>query len=284
MSSKKTKTYKDLPGGNPEVSVIIPAYNAEKYIDESVESILGQTFQDLELIILDDGSTDQTSKKIQKLAEKDKRIIFLKNEKNLGIPKTRNKGISIAKGKYIAWQDADDISVPDRIEKQKAFLDENPQAGIVGGFLEFFEEGKKPSLRKYAATDEAIRKNIFKYSPVAQPASMIRKECFDRIGLYNTELEAAEDLEMSFRIGNAYKFANLQDTMIRYRVHSGNITSNKLLTLEKNTLKIRRSYANGYNYKMSLTDKIYNILQQISMHILPTSAKIYLFNLFRNSK
>lgn len=269
---------------NPIVSIIMPAFDAEKYIDESIESILQQSFKEFELIVIDDGSTDHTSQNIQKYANKDKRIVFLKNNGNLGISKTRNKGIEISRGKYIAWQDADDISMPDRIEKQKTFLDDHPEVGIVGGYLQFFNFMKNLSVRKYKAADEGIRKNIFKYSPVSQGAAMIRKECFDKTGIYDATLESAEDLDMSFRIGNIYKFANLQEIILRYRVYDGSATFKKLSILEKNTVNIRKKYSRGYSYKMDHADKLYNALQYISIYIIPAKIKIYLFDLFRNSK
>ena len=99
----------------------MPAYNAEKYISEAIKSILNQTFKDFEFIIIDDGSIDRTWKIIQKYAKKDDRVIALKNEKNLGIAVNRNKLVSMARGKYIIWQDSDDISLPYRIEKQYNF-------------------------------------------------------------------------------------------------------------------------------------------------------------------
>ncbi|MCA9308097.1 glycosyltransferase family 2 protein, partial [candidate division WWE3 bacterium] len=123
---------------NPLVSVITPAYNVEHVLEETIKSVLNQTYNNFEFIILDDASPDNTWQIIQKWAKKDKRIIPVKNEINLYIAENRNKGLLLAKGKYIVWQDADDISVSSRIEKQVEFMEQNPDVAICGGYLQSF--------------------------------------------------------------------------------------------------------------------------------------------------
>ncbi len=268
-----------------KVSVVTPAYNAEKYIGAAIDSILAQTFSEFEFIVIDDCSTDNTWQIIQSYAAKDPRIIAIKNEMNLGIAGNRNKGVGLAQGKYIVWQDADDISVPTRIEKQYQFMEAHPEAGIIGGFLQFFDdEHECTGFRKYKADDLSLRKRIFRYSPVAQPASMIRKKCLEEVGEYNLAYPPAEDIDMSFRIGEKYQFANLQDVMIRYREHPNSATFTRLKKIEFSTLKIRRKYNKKGTYKMTFLDKIYNFLQFISVFFIPLKMKIRLFELFRNSK
>lgn len=267
-----------------KVSVITPAYNAEKYIGAAIDSILTQTFSEFEFIIIDDCSTDKTWDIICQYAAKDSRIIAVKNEKNLGIAGNRNKGVSLAQGKYIVWQDADDISLSIRVEKQYQFLETHPEVGIVGGFLHFFDEEKENGFRKYKADDLSLRKRIFRYSPVAQPASMIRKQCLEEVGEYNLAYPPAEDIDMSFRIGEKYQFANLQEVMIHYREHPNSATFTRLKKIEFSTLEIRRKYNEKGTYKMTSFDKIYNFLQFISVFFIPPKMKIRLFELFRNSK
>lgn len=266
----------------PKVSVITPAYNTEKYVSEAIESILNQTLGNFEYIIIDDCSTDDTWKIIQEYAKKDARIIALKNEKNLGIAGNRNRGLREAKGKYIVWQDADDISIPQRIEHQYNFMEKNPQVGILGGYLQFFNENGNLSIRKYRPDDASLRKTIFRYSPVAQPSAIVRKKCFDEFGMYDLEMPPAEDLDMSFRIGSKYKFANLREVLVRYRESSGSATFTKLKKIELNTINIRKKYSKGYGYKMSLSDKIYNFLQYLSIYVIPPRIKIWLFDFMRN--
>src|ERR1035437_799289 len=186
----------------PAISVLMPAYNAEKYIGEAIESILNQTFKDFELIIVNDASTDSTLSIIQKFAKKDKRVKVYENKKNLYIAANRNRLIKLANGKYVAWQDADDISMLKRLEHQYKFLEKYKEVGIVGGFLQFFNDKEgNTSIRKYAASDKDLRKTIFRYSPVAQPAAMIRRKILNEVGEYNLKYPPAEDIDMSFRIG-----------------------------------------------------------------------------------
>lgn len=265
------------------VSVITPAYNAEKFIAQTIESILGQTFTDFEFIILNDKSTDNTLKIIQEYAQKDSRIVVIDNEKNLGIAGNRNEGIKRARGKYIIWQDADDISLPERIEKQFQYMEEHPKVGIMGGFLEMFDESGIRGTRKYDADDENLRKKIFLFSPVAQPASIVRKKALDEVGEYDLKYPPAEDIDMSFRIGMKYTFANLQEIVIRYREHPNSATFTKLKKIELSTLEIRRKYAKTEYYSMSFFDMIYNILQYISIFIIPPKIKIWIFNKMRNT-
>lgn len=268
----------------PKISVLMPAYNVENYISESVLSILNQSFKDFELIIVDDCSTDKTWNILQELAKTDERIKIFRNNNNLYIAGTRNVLLSKAQSPYIAWQDADDISYPKRLEIQYEFLKKHHKVGIVGGFLEFFKDSKASSIRKYAPDDKTLRKNIFKFSPVAQPAAMIRKECFEKVGEYNLKYPPAEDIDMSFRIGNCYEFANIQQPVIKYRQYESSATYQQLRKIELSTIEIRMNNFNNKNYNATLIDRVYNLLHLMSVYIVPSKIKIWLFNLFRNSR
>ncbi len=267
-----------------KVSVLTPAYNVEQYISETIESILSQTFSDFEFIILDDGSTDNTFEIATEYAKKDSRIKVFKNEKNLGIAGNRNKLLTLAKGEYVAWQDSDDISLPFRLEKQVKILDKNKDIGIVGGGLQLFNEKGDLSKRLFSEQDEELRKKIFRYSPVAQPSAMIRKEVFDKVGNYDLKMPPAEDLDMSFRIGMFYKFANVPEIVVKYREHDKSATFTKLKTIETNTIGMRLIYGNTKAYKMTFVDEMYNLCQYISIFLIPTKLKIWLFNIIRNTK
>lgn len=268
----------------PLVSVLMPAFNAEKYIGQAIESILNQSFKDFELIIADDYSTDNTWKIIEKYVKRDKRIKAIKNKKNLYIAGNRNKLIKLAQGKYIAWQDADDISLPKRIEHQYEFMEKYPSVGIVGGYLQFFDDKGNSSIRKYALDDKTLRKYIFRFSPVAQPSAMIRKRCFDEFGYYNLKYPPAEDIDMSFRIGTKYKFANLQEIVIKYRETNNSATFKKLKKIELDTITIRKKYSKNIYYPMNFIDKLYNLIQYFSVFLVPAKLRIAIFNLMRNSR
>jgi len=267
---------------NPLVSVVMPAYNAEKYLSEAVESILNQTFKDFEFIIIDDGSSDGTWEIIQEYAKKDGRIIPVKNEKNLNVSQTRNKGIDISCGKYIVWADSDDISLPNRIEKQLDFMESNKEVGLCGSFMEFFGDSEKDSVRKYSDKDVILRKLIFRQNPVAQPACIMRADILKKSSGY-PNLSLSEDLYVFFKMGEISRFSNIQEVLVRYRVHPESLTSTKLKNMELNTIKIRKSFSNSEHYSFSVVDAIYNFIQLVSIYVLPSKLKIKLFSLIRNS-
>lgn len=265
-----------------KISVILPAYNAEKYIGKAIDSILNQSLKDFELIIIDDDSADATYKIAERYKLQDNRIKLFKNEKNLGIAGNRNKGISLATGKYIVWQDADDISRFNRLEMQYAYMEENPLIGISGGSIEIFNEKGTLGTRAYPSEDIDIRKKIFKYSPIAQPASIIRREIFKIIGSYNLEYPPAEDLDMTFRIGEFYKLGNIDKVIIDYRDNQKSATYTSINKMERNSILIRNKYKKSKSYKVSLGDYIFFILHQISINFIPVGLKIRIFNMMRN--
>lgn len=265
---------------DPKISVIMPAYNAERYISEAIESILCQTFPDFELIILDDNSSDRTWELVSEFAQKDARIIAVHNEKNLDIAGNRNKGIGMSKGKYIVWQDADDVSLPTRLEKLYGYMESHPEVGICGSYFQSFKEGKDLDIRKYETEDASLRKNIFRFSPVAQPTAIIKKEIFTKIGLYNVSSSPAEDIEMSFRIGELYKFGNIPEVLLRYREHTGSATFTRSKKQISETCRVRSSYMKNAHYTCTLTDRLVNGITWIFQY-LPQQINVPIFKIYR---
>ena len=234
---------------NPAISVIMTAYNTEKYIKEAIESILNQTFKDFEFIIVDDGSTDNTRLIIEEYAKKDRRIKILYNKKNLGIVKSLNKAIAIAKGKYIARMDSDDVSKLNRLEKQFVFMESNPKVGVCGtNFILINEKGKIIGWKSFPETNEKCKKAFFFRNPFGHYTVMIRKECFDIFGYYNNDFLYAEDLELWMRFGQKYKLYNLQKYLVYYRVHAINSIFKNQKQMIKATLKARKIALKKYNY------------------------------------
>lgn len=270
---------------SPKVSVVMPAYNAEKYVAEAIESILSQTFQDFEFIIIDDSSTDETWSIIQKYSKLNSRIRPYKNESNLKLSKTLNRGIDLASGTYIARMDADDISTVARLEKQCNYMEQHPDVGIVGGAMEIMNvDGKTIGKRSYRLTDEQIRKKIYRYSPFCHPAIMIRSSILKSAGTYDGIWNPAEDYELYFRIGKYSQFANLQDVLLRYRIIPKSMTTGSTSKMYWKTVEIRRKYSDQGPYTMKWSDKVYGALQMLAMYIIPPSWKIRLFNVIRNDK
>ena len=270
---------------SPAISVLLPVYNAEEYVANVIESILQQTFADFEFIIIDDYSSDKSWEIVKKYSKKDKRIIALKNKYNLGGCKTLNKGLKLARGKYVARVDHDDWSYQDRLEKQFKFMELHSKVGIVGGIMEIINEtGKVIGKRKYSLSDSEIRKRIFWYSPFSHPLVMIKKSILDKVGYYNPAYVPADDYELYFRIGKESKFANLPDVLLQYRIIKSSMTYNLTRKMELATFKVRSLYAKDKHYKMSKIDQFLNVIQYFSFFIIPPRIRISLFNLLRNKK
>ena len=202
----------------PRISVLMPAFNAEKYIVQAIESILQQTFTDFELRILNDGSTDRTSECIRQF--QDPRITLVDAEQNQGLVVVRNQLVTAARGHYIAFLDADDIAVPNRLEWQIAFL-ESGQADICGGAHDALYEASgniKRSKERYSDAD--IRALMTVCSPLCNPAVMGRAEAFKNHP-YSAGKDYAEDYSLWTELALAgYRFANLKQKLISYRIHS----------------------------------------------------------------
>ena len=225
---------------NPRVSVIMPVYNGEKYLREAIDSVLDQSFRDFELIIIDDGSKDNSSSIIQSYC--DPRIKFRPNESNLGLPRTLNRGIDMADGKYIARMDQDDICLPTRLEKQVAFMENHPEVGICGTWIEVFGIGSY--VEKYPAASEDVKAYMFFYNPLAHPTVVMRKETLVQLGMrYAPEFLHAEDYEFWQRASKQVSICNIPEVLLRYRTSSSSYTrafqieqNNTLRELDKRLL------------------------------------------------
>lgn len=200
---------------NPMISVVMPVYNGEKYLYEAIDSILNQTYTDFEFIILNDGSTDKTEEII--LSYDDPRIVYVKNEKNQQIVKTLNKGIALAKGKYIARMDADDISLPDRFSKQIEFMETNPDIEVCGSWIKTF--GDKSEVWEYPESHEKIKTAMLFDSSIAHPSVILRATLFSRIQ-YDEDYNGVEDYALWMKLLDRSKFHNLEKVLLQYRLHT----------------------------------------------------------------
>jgi len=224
----------------PSVSVLMSVYNGEKYLRRSIESILTQTLKNFEFIIVDDGSTDGSWPIMQELAYEDPRIVLLSNGENLGLIKSLNRGISVARGRYIARHDADDESYPKRLVKQVSFLDQNTEIIAVGSqMLVVNASGRPLRLWKTPLDHESID---FRYingfgGVIPHPTLMVRAELIRNIGGYREGFFAAEDLDLLLRLSEMGKLANLTDVLVRYRVHGQNITTLEIEKVKSSAIK-----------------------------------------------
>jgi len=207
------------------VSVIMPVYNAEHYLAEAVESILSQTYRHFELIAIDDCSADGSLAILKSFAEKDGRVRLLENEQNLGVTPTLNLGLKEARGELIARMDADDISLPDRLEKQVTFLQSHPEIGLVSGdALAIDAEGNSIPEDFALTTEPGYIKWLLHFTcPITHPAVMGRKALFDQAGSYDPEILYAEDYDLWQRMSQFAKLSNLTDVLIKKRAHAQTI-------------------------------------------------------------
>lgn len=210
----------------PKISVLLSAYNAQDYLKDAIESILSQTFRDFEFIIIDDGSTDSTLKIIQSF--NDKRIRIISHQKNIGLTKSLNEGLKIAKGRYIARMDADDISLPQRIEKQSAFLDKYPKVGIVSCWHQVINpqniiigEHKSPT------TNNSLKKLLAKSNQFTHSSVMIQSDCLKIVGLYREEFTYAQDYDLWLRFAQHYDIAKIPDYLLQWRLNLKSLSVTK---------------------------------------------------------
>ena len=212
----------------PLVSVLIPCYNVERYVVEAVGSISNQTYKNLEIIAINDCSTDRTGELLMQLAKQDSRIRVVTNEVNLKLIQTLNKGIGMCNGEYIARMDADDISLPTRIEKEVRFLEENKDHGIVSTLFYAFrsENPNKKDLHHSPLLDKELRAYILFKSGVCHPAVMIRKRVFTELGLkFESEYLHVEDYALWSQAIYKTKIGNLNEPLLLYRVHQNQVSS-----------------------------------------------------------
>ena len=202
----------------PEISVIMPVYNTKsQYLTQAIESILQQTFTDFELLIIDDGSTEDISSVVKNFS--DPRIIFTRTEKNGGAGQARNLGLSLAKGKYIALMDSDDISRPNRLAVEHRYMEKHPEIDILGSYMQRFPQKKilKVALRH----NNIIHESIFLCNNIVTPSIIFRSDLNIH---YSKECRIAEDYELWLRLSNKFRFANLSEVLLNYRWEGQNIS------------------------------------------------------------
>jgi len=199
------------------VSVLLPVYNSASYVAESIESILSQTWRDFELIILNDGSQDESASIIKKF--NDPRVRYFEHE-NRGLAATLNRGIEISIGKYLARQDADDISKPERLAKQVKYLETHPACGLIGTWADIWTESE-PSNRalNHPAENEVLKLELLFDNPFVHSSVMMRKECLMELGGYTVDSsrQPPEDYELWSRFARRYELANIPEPLVIYR-------------------------------------------------------------------
>ena len=233
----------------PKVSVLTPIYNTEpEHLRQAIESILNQTFTDFEFIILNDSPWNTEIEDIV-LAYKDARIKYVKNDKNIGISKSRNKLLSLASGEYLAIFDHDDISLPTRLEKQVDFLDKNPMVGLVSSNTEWFPGHHKTN---HPSDNLEIKKHLMFADVVAHTAMMVRKSVLDDNNIkYEEQYSPAEDYKLVLTLIDYTMFHNIPEVLVRYRFLETNTTHRQWAKMQNADALCRNFAARQYPYLYS---------------------------------
>lgn len=259
----------------------MPVYNVKHYVRTALESILNQKYSNFEFIIIDDGSNDGTSGILRSFKKRDKRIVLRRNKKNIGVSRSLNKALSLARGKYIIRMDADDWSYPDRFELQVKLMQDNPDVVVSGSFVEVCDSKLRVRyVRKYNIDDASIRKHLFRYSPFAHPATIWQAKVVKK-ELYNEVINVSQDYELYFRVGKMGKFMNLGKPLLKLRIHEHSVSTTMNDLQLKNTVLIRLSAVLMLGYNMSTPDKLYNFLQEIGIGLIPVKVRFSIFNFLR---
>jgi glycosyltransferase involved in cell wall biosynthesis len=217
---------------SPKVSVIIPTFNYAQYTKQAVESVLNQSFQNIELLIVDDGSTDETRTILRGIEDPRVTCIF---QENRGVQVARNVGIRLAKGEYIAFLDADDYWMPYRLEKQISILDTFPSVALVYSLFYVVDaQGNVKGIKPEKIYSGRVLEQLLLNNFIGILTVLVRKSCFEKEGLIDEKLTVAGDWEMWLRLAAKYEFVGLNEPLASYRIHFTNAHLNRVLMYKQN--------------------------------------------------
>lgn len=233
----------------PKISVIIITYNRANLLSKAITSVLNQSYQNLELIIIDDASTDNTELLVKNFT--DNRIKYYKNDSNLGIAKSRNKGVSLANGEYVAMLDSDDYWLDcNKLQKQLDIFNQDEKIGLVGtGITCVNDKGEKIKDDIFETRDDLIRQRILLKNQFAQSSVLFKKEAFNLVSGYDKSLTVCEDLDLWLKIGKEFKLANTLEPLTAYLIHAGGISKASKKRIAFSTDRVINHYKHNYpNY------------------------------------
>lgn len=201
------------------VTVIMSVYNGASLVKDAIQNLMGQTYADWDLLVVDDGSTDHTFDVIQSLALQNSRLSIVRNERNMGLAYALNRAISLAHGELIARADVDDLNMPSRLEKQATFMMEHPEIDVLGSGAEMIEEsGKSLGIAYRPTTHEEIVMRMYREAPFFHSAIMARKHFYEKALGYDERIRYSQDADLWFRTYKVARFHNLPEPLISYRV------------------------------------------------------------------
>ena len=224
---------------SPLVSILMPVFKTAPYLREAMDSILSQTFTDFELIVLNDCSPDNAEEILDTYT--DPRIVRYKGEKNIGLSNILNVGLGMARGKYIARMDSDDLSMPERLQIQVDYLESHPKIDLVSAGMQLF--GARDDIWIRDGNPEKVKIEALFHSPILHASSMWRRDSFERNGLrFRQEMVPSEDYDLWTRaFGKGLKLVNLPQVLYKYRIHIAQATTRTDLTAEKDR-QVQQNY------------------------------------------
>lgn len=207
------------------ISVVMPVFNGERYLEEAVASVLRQTFDDFELIVVDDGSVDRTPELLRCVAEKDRRVRVV-TQANGGIVKALNRGVAEAEGDFIARMDADDVSHPTRLSRQYAVACADPSVVVLGGDCDVIDEnGASLGTRRFPTDPARVLRTILNgANPIAHPTVLVRKDALLRVGAYRERFRHAEDVDLWLRLSRLGTIRTIGEVVLSLRKHGSNVS------------------------------------------------------------
>jgi len=225
----------------PVISVVMSVYNGEKYLRESIESILGQTYKNFEFIIINDGSIDSSREIV--LSYDDPRISLIDNEENMGLTQSLNRAIELSRCEYIARQDADDISAHSRLEKQLNYLENHPEVAVIGCCGDIFNvNGVLRIGRPHRYSREGIKRHLASKNLFMHGSAMMRKSCLAKVGFYREFFRHSQDYDLWLRLSEHFDLAILPEFLYQYRISPDAISVSRFLVQKQYADIARRLY------------------------------------------
>ncbi|MBI4028916.1 MAG: glycosyltransferase family 2 protein [Candidatus Blackburnbacteria bacterium] len=277
---------KHTVSNQPLVSILLPVYNAESYLRTCLDSTLGQSYKNIEVIAVNDGSTDKSLQILHEYARYDKRVHVFNNPRNKGIGYTANKAMAHSTGQYVARMDADDVMLSDRIEKQVRYLISHPSTVLVGGqCLVISEEGKITGEKRNPQNHSQIYKMMFTSMSVQNPTIMINKKLARPNSLkLDINLHPVDDLEMLFKLLKDGRFANLPEYVLQYRVYRASSSMKNPKRSFFLTLRVRTRAILKYGYRPTVKALLVCLAQAAVVLTLPNSMVYALYAHMRGIK
>jgi glycosyltransferase involved in cell wall biosynthesis len=268
----------------PLVSIIMPVYNARKFVGASIESILKQTEDNFEFLIIDDCSTDGSAEIIRKYAIRDKRIRFFQNKTNVGLVKSLNTLLPKTRGKFIARMDADDISLPNRLAAQVEFLEANPDIVACGGQEEIIDDQGTVRADKFFPTDSRTCYNMITNIMVIQPPLLMARGTVMRKLRYDNHIFKNDDISMHFKLLTKGNFSNVSEIIFQYRQLPNSLTHRNPRLVYFLALLVRLNAMYTYHFRPSVVNLIYLLPETLVVTVLPPKLIVTVFEIIRYTK